>query len=77
MAGFGSFGQIRTIANLVMPGAGMRALMRRFMGGGMQAPLMEPGVYTITLKAGDHSFTQELVVERFGDLTGDSAPFEY
>jgi hypothetical protein len=61
----------------MMPGAGMQSLMRRFFGGGGQAPLLEPGTYTVTLKLRDHTFTQQLVVERFGDLTGDSTPLEY
>jgi photosystem II stability/assembly factor-like uncharacterized protein len=77
MGGFGSFSQIRTLADLMMPGAGMQALMRRFFGGGGQAPLMEPGAYTITLKLGDQTFTQTLTVERVGGFEGDSAPFEF
>ncbi len=65
--GAGQFGQMREIAELVMPGQGTQSLMRRFFrGGGGQAPLMEPGVYTITLKAGGRTFTQTLVVERIG-----------
>ncbi len=76
MAGFGSFSQIRTLADLMMPGAGMQTLMQRFFGGGGQAPLMEPGVYTITLKLGDQTFTQILTAERVGGFEGDSAPFE-
>jgi hypothetical protein len=77
MAGFGNFSQIRTLADLMMPGAGMQTLMRRFFGGGGQAPLMEPGVYTITLKLGDQTFTQILTVERVGGFEGESAPFEF
>ena len=34
--------------------------------GGGQAPLLDPGIYTVTLKAGDRTFTQTLVVERVG-----------
>ena len=51
-----------------MPGQGRRALRRMFSGGGGrgQAPLAEPGHYTVTLKAGERTLTQTLVVERAG-----------
>jgi hypothetical protein len=62
----GNFGQMREIADLIAPDQGFRALRAMFRGGGGQAPLMDPGVYTITLKAGDKTFTQTLVVERVG-----------
>jgi hypothetical protein len=64
--GRGNYGQMREIADLIAPDQGFRALRAMFRGGGGQAPLMDPGVYTITLKAGDRTFTQTLVVERVG-----------
>jgi hypothetical protein len=65
--GGGNFAQIQEISELIMPGQGRRALRRMFSGGGRgQAPLAEPGHYTITLKAGERTFTQTLVVERAG-----------
>ncbi len=64
--GRGSFGQMREIAELIAPGQGFRALRSMFRRGGSQAPLMDPGTYTVTLKAGDRTFTQTLVVERVG-----------
>jgi photosystem II stability/assembly factor-like uncharacterized protein len=62
----GGFSQMREIAELVAPGQGFRSLRAMFRRGGGQAPLMDPGVYTVTLKAGDKTFTQTLVVERVG-----------
>jgi photosystem II stability/assembly factor-like uncharacterized protein len=64
--GRGSFGQMREIAELIAPGQGFRALRSMFRRGGGQAPLLDPGIYTVTLKAGDRTFTQTLVVERVG-----------
>ena len=66
--GRGNFGQMREIADLIAPELGFRALRSMFRGGGGQAPLMDPGVYTVTLKVGDKTFTQTLVVERAGTL---------
>ena len=72
-----NFGQLRELADLLVPGAGMGQLMRMFGGGGGgQPPLAEPGTYTVTLTVGDDTFTQELVVERVGEMTGDNAPFD-
>ncbi len=73
--GGGNFAQIQEISELIMPGQGRRALRRRFAGGGGggQAPLAEPGYYTITLKAGERTFTQTLVVERVGTF-GTTSP---
>ncbi|UCD22963.1 MAG: hypothetical protein JSW51_07775, partial [Gemmatimonadota bacterium] len=62
----GSFGQMREVAELIAPDMGFRALRAMFRSGGGQAPLMDPGIYTITLKAGERTFTQTLVVERVG-----------
>jgi hypothetical protein len=70
------FGQMRTLAELIIPGGGMNALFRRFGGSGGQAPLAAPGTYTITLKVGDKTFTRDLRVEREAGLTGNSALFE-
>lgn len=73
-----NFGRMRELANLIMPGAGIGSLFRRFGGGrgGGQAPLAEPGDYTLTLKVGDRTFTQTLKVDRVGELTGENSPFE-
>jgi hypothetical protein len=74
--GAGQFGQMREIAELVMPGQGTQSLMRRFFrGGGGQGPMMEPGTYTLTLKVGDRTLTQMLVVERINGYGGDTSPF--
>ena len=73
-----NFGQMRELAGLIMPGAGIGSLFRRFGGGrgGGEAPLAEPGQYTLTMTVGERTFTQTLTVERVGELTGDSSPFE-
>jgi hypothetical protein len=72
------FGQMRELAEILVPGAGMSQLRRMFGGGGGggQAPLAEPGTYTLSLTAGDDTFSTELQIERIGALTGESAPFE-
>jgi photosystem II stability/assembly factor-like uncharacterized protein len=72
------FGRMRELGSIIMPGAGVGSIFRRFGGGrrGGQAPLAAPGEYTLTLKAGDRTFTRTLALERVGDLTGDSMPFE-
>jgi photosystem II stability/assembly factor-like uncharacterized protein len=69
--GFGGFSQMREVGELIMPGRSIRSLMRRFRGRGGQAPLVEPGTYTLTLKAGDKAFTQPLVVGRVGTYGSD------
>ncbi len=72
-----NFGQMRELASLMMPGAGMSTLFRRFGGGGgAQAELAEPGTYTLTMTVGEETFTQELVIDRVGELTGNNSPFE-
>jgi photosystem II stability/assembly factor-like uncharacterized protein len=72
------FGRMRELASLVMPGVGVSSLFRRFGGGrgGGQAPLAEPGVYTLTMEVGGRTFTQTLTVDRVGDISGDSSPFD-
>ena len=58
---------MQEVSELIMPGQGRRALRRMFRGrGGGQAPLAEPGEYTVTLKAGDRIFTKMLKVKRIG-----------
>ncbi len=37
--------------------------------------MMEPGTYTLTLKVGDRTLTQMLVVERINGYGGDTSPF--
>lgn len=70
------YGKMREIAELVNPGGGMGALFRRFGGSGGQAPVAEPGNYTVTLKVGDKTFTQTMKVFRQDGYTGNSSPFE-
>jgi photosystem II stability/assembly factor-like uncharacterized protein len=73
-----NFGQLREVAGLVVPGAGMGQLMRMFGGGGRgdQGPLAEPGTYELSMTVGGKTFTSELRIERVGEVTGDNSPFE-
>ncbi len=74
--GAGQFGQMREVSDLIMPGQGTQSLMRRFFrGGGGQGPMMEPGTYTLTLKVGDRTLTQTLVVERINGYGGSNSGF--
>ena len=70
------FGQMRQLADLIVPGAGLTALFRRLGGTGGQPPMAAPGTYTATLKVGDFTQTHWLTVERQEGYTGDSSPFE-
>jgi hypothetical protein len=72
------FGRMRELASLVMPGAGVSSVFRRFGGGrgGGPAPLAEPGAYTLTMEVGGRTLTRTLTVDRVGDVTGDSSPFD-
>jgi photosystem II stability/assembly factor-like uncharacterized protein len=74
--GGGGFSQMREIGELIVPGRSTRALFRRFRGGGGRGPLVEPGSYTLTLKAGDRTFTQTLEVERVGGFGGNTSQFD-
>ena len=68
---------MRELADMLMPGAGMGQLMRMFGGGGSgEPPLAEPGTYTLTMSAGDETFSTELEIDRVGELTGENSPFE-
>jgi len=71
----GGYSEMREVGELIMPGESTRSLMRRFRGGGGQAPLMGPGTYTLTLKGGDRTYTQVLTVERVGGFAGEVSPF--
>jgi len=75
-AGGMDYGKMREIADLVNPGGGLGALFRRFGGSGGQAPVAEPGNYTVTLKVGDRTWSQPLKVVRQDGYTGNSSPFE-
>ena len=71
-----NYGQLRELADVLVPGAGMGQLMRMFFsGGGGEAPLAEPGTYTLSMEVGGETRTTELVVERVGELTGENSPF--
>ncbi len=67
------YSQMRKLADLVAPGAGLGSLFRGRGRG--QAPLAGPGAYTVTLKVGDRTFTRGLSVERIGNVTGNNSPF--
>ncbi len=73
-----SFGRVRELADILMPGVGMAQLTRMFGRGGgrSQGPLAEPGTYTLSLAVGDETYTTELQIERIGELTGENSPFE-
>ena len=61
----GGFAQMREIAQLLMPGSSMSQIMGRFRsrgGGGGPAPVVEPGVYTISLAVADTVFVEEIVI---------------
>jgi hypothetical protein len=49
--------------------------MRMFFGSGGQGEIVEPGRYTVTLRAGDHTFTQGLRVRRVAPFSGRSSGF--
>ena len=71
-----NFGQLRELADIVAPGAGIGQLMRMFGGGGSgEPPLAEPGTYTLSMTVDGRTTTQGLVIERVGELSGESAPF--
>jgi len=72
-AGGFDFNQMRELAGLIRPGAGLGSLFRGRGRG--QAPLAGPGAYTVTLKVGERTFTQGLSVERRGNVTGNNTPF--
>ena len=64
---------MRELSELISPGQGMRGMFRR--GGGGQADMVEAGSYTVTLKVGERTFTQTLIVERIGSFGGNSSGF--
>ena len=68
------YGQMRTLADLINPGGGLGSIFRG--RGGAGGPIAAPGNYTVTLKVGDETYTQQLKVERQAGYTGDSSPFE-
>jgi hypothetical protein len=71
------FGQMRELGEMIMPGQGIGSIFRRaFGGGGGAAEMVEPGTYTITLVAGDVTSSHSMTIERHGQLTGNSSPFE-
>ncbi|HSG06739.1 MAG TPA: hypothetical protein VLA36_00175, partial [Longimicrobiales bacterium] len=57
------------------PGGGMGALFRRFSRSGGEAPLADPGNYTVVLKVGDQTHTRLLKVHRQEGYTGNNSPF--
>ena len=70
-----NYGQMRELSNLIMPGAGLGGLFRRGRGGA-EAPMAEPGEYTLTMTVGERTFTRTLTVDRVGEITGNNSPFE-
>ena len=68
----GNFGRMREIASLLMPGASMGAVMSRFRGrggggGSGQAPLVDPGTYTLTMEVAGRTFTKQIEVSGSSD----------
>ena len=61
---------MRELGELIMPGQGMRSMMRMFRRGGGQGEMVGPGRYTVTLKAGDQTFTQTVRVRRVPPFSG-------
>jgi photosystem II stability/assembly factor-like uncharacterized protein len=74
--GFGGMGEMSTIAELVNPGEGMRGMFRMFQGGVGDGPLVEPGTYTLTLKAEGRTFTRTIEIDRVGEYRGQTSPFQ-
>ena len=72
--GRGGFGQMREIAEIIQPDMNLRSIFRG--GGGGGAPLVEPGIYTVTMTVGTRTFSRELHVGRVGALSGNNSPFE-
>jgi len=71
----GGYSEMREFGELVMPGQGMRAMRRMFSGGGGQAGIVDSGRYTVILKAGDRTFTQQVRVERVAPFSGTGSGF--
>jgi photosystem II stability/assembly factor-like uncharacterized protein len=71
----GGYSEMREFGELIMPGQSIRSLMRTFFSSGGQAGIVDPGSYTVTLKAGEHSFTQTLRVQRVAPFSGRSSGF--
>ena len=59
--------QLRELAELIRPGAGMGAIFGRGRGGGFggggQAGPVDPGAYTLTVRIGERTITHSIVVE--------------
>jgi hypothetical protein len=73
--GFGfDFGQLRTIGELVLPGANLFSLFNRRDEG--PPPTAEPGEYTVVVKLGEMELRQPLVVERINGTGGGGGFFE-
>ncbi len=70
-----NFGRMLTLVSLIVPDASLGSLFRRFGGGG-GAPLVEPGVYTLTMTVGERTYTQPLTVERVGEVGTEALPGE-
>jgi hypothetical protein len=69
------FQLIETLADLIYPGVDMATLTRRYMATQNPAPLVDPGTYTVTVRAGERTFTRSVEVGRKGEVTGQSTPF--
>jgi len=74
--GGGGTNRTREIFGLMFPDQDYRTVMRRFRRGGGQGDRVGPGTYSLTLKAGDKTFTQSLTVKRVGGFGDDTPPLE-
>lgn len=60
-----NFTRVRELADIIAPGVGIGGL-RGGRGGGGQAPVVESGEYTLTLKVGETEYTQTVTIELQG-----------
>jgi hypothetical protein len=73
----GGTNRTREIFELMFPDQDYGTVMRRFRRGGGQGDRVEPGAYTLHLKAGDKTYVQTLDVKRVGGFGDDAPPLEH